>query len=266
MPYRAASFFLALCLALRLAPSPSWAGSDPSPTPGSSPHAVPSPSPSPPTPARATVTPKVTASPRVAASVSPTPARSPLATAEALPTNARGSALDAAPDATIAAPRPRAFRTPIRDVPPPFVAPQGAMPEAPDAGADAESPSDRLPAARGATVTVVFRTIARTAIEGFDLLVTYPLATGGFAGSADHVECVTASGALLAANDRDDGTMRLLVASAQTLPSPLAISCRYELAPGARLDARAIGVRVGEVSANGAAADASLLTVGVDVR
>lgn len=123
-----------------------------------------------------------------------------------------------------------------------------------------------MPTGRGTTsATVVFRVVARTAIEGFDLRVTYPLAAGDFAGSADHVAC-SAPGVTLIPNDFDNGTLKLIVASAQALPLPLAISCRFEIAAGARLDARAIGVQVAEVVVNGASSDTSLLTVAVDVR
>ena len=43
--------------------------------------------------------------------------------------------------------------------------------------------------------------------EGFQLGVTYPLAKGGFRGSADGVACTSNGGGFVVANDRDDGTL-----------------------------------------------------------
>jgi hypothetical protein len=118
---------------------------------------------------------------------------------------------------------------------------------------------------RGGTRTVVFHAIARTAIQGFDLFVIYPRDAGDFVGSGDGVDCRSTGGTLIP-NDRDDGTLRLIVASAQTLPFPLDVTCRFAVAAGAGIDARDIGVRVGEVTSNNARADPGLLSVSIEVR
>ncbi len=249
---------------LALAPHGACAAATASPSPAASPVASATPLPSP-----SVGAPPSSASPfasptplRPTASPTPRDALDPPAAAEARPPD-HAYAL---PTAVIET-RPRAFRTATREAPPVFVAPQAGTPPSdaslPD---DAAAAPGRMPAARSTSTTVVFRTIARTAIEGFDLLVTYPLAAGDFAGSADQVQCTTIAGALLAANDHDDGTLRLLVASAQTLPSSLNITCRFTLAPGTVLDARTIAVAVREVASGGRVADRSLLTVAVDVR
>jgi hypothetical protein len=113
---------------------------------------------------------------------------------------------------------------------------------------------------------VVFRATARTAIQGFDLLVAYPRALGTFAANGQAADCSAGTGALVVANDRADGQLRLVVASAQALPFPLDVFCRFALAPSAGLDPSAFDVRVAEVTSDNKAADASLLMINVVVR
>lgn len=171
------------------------------------------------------------------------------------------------PAASIA---PRVFRTPERAGGPAFVAPRAAAPDtgASDVGTGMGMPPPapmRQPA-RGGTRTVVFHAIARTALQGIDLRVTYPRDAGDFVGSADAVDCTAGGGGNFTPNDHDDGTMRLLVASAFPLTFPLDITCRFAVAAGASINARDIGVRVAEVTSNNVRADPGLLSVSVDVR
>jgi hypothetical protein len=113
---------------------------------------------------------------------------------------------------------------------------------------------------------VVFRVTARTALEGFDLRVAYPRSAGTFAGNGQPVDCNAGTGTLVAANDRGDGELRLLVASAQALPFPLDVFCRFARAPDAGLGAADFRVRVAEVTSDAKRADPSLLIVDVVVR
>ncbi len=209
-------------------------------------------------------------SPRHGISPSPVgvPTGTPVAIGDAAPQEPEPASRNGAVLAP-AAPAARAFRTPERAGAPAFVAPRAVAPEAP--AADAEG-GGGMPAvapmrpARSGTRTVVFHAVARTALEGFDLFVTYPRTAGDFVGSGDQVDCTTSGSGMLIGNDRDDGTMRLIVASAQTVSFPLDITCRFAVTAGAGIDRGDIGVRVGEVTSNGARGDASLLSVGVEVR
>lgn len=170
-----------------------------------------------------------------------------------------------APMATSIAARPRAFRTPERAAPPAFVAPLAAPSSAPNAPHH-EPPAIGTQPSRSTAAVVVFRATARTALQGFDLRVAYPRALGTFAGNGQPADCSAGTGALVSANDRGDGQLRLLVASAQALPFPLDIFCRFALAPGAGLDAGAFEIRVAEVTSDAKRSDPSLLIVTVVVR
>ncbi|MEB2283861.1 MAG: hypothetical protein OZ922_04180 [Myxococcales bacterium] len=187
---------------------------------------------------------------------------------------------DAAPEAAIAPPGslieappataehalPRAFRTPERAAPPAFVAPRsGAATDAPSDGSDAPATAAGT-APRSGSVVVVFRVSARTAVEGFTLRIGYPRAAGTFAGAANEPECSAGTGALIAANDPGSGEMKLLVASAQALPLPLDVACRFATRPGAAVGAADFAVAVAEVSSGAKRAEPSLLLVSVIVR
>jgi hypothetical protein len=169
------------------------------------------------------------------------------------------------PIATSLAARPRAFRTPERAAPPAFVAPQAAMPPA-EAEPRPEPPGVGSPPSRSTAALVVFRATARTALEGFDLRVGYPRPLGTFAGNGHQADCSAGTGAMVVASDRGDGQLRLIVASAQALPFPLDVFCRFALAPGAGIDAAAFDVRIAEVTRDAKGADPSLLIVDVVVR
>ena len=171
----------------------------------------------------------------------------------------------AAPSATSVAVHPRVFRTPERDAPAAFVPPRAAAPPA-DAESIPGAPAVGAPPSRSNLAVVVLRATARTALEGFDLRVGYERALGTFAGNGQPAECTAGTGALVAANDRGDGQLRLLVASAQALPFPLDIFCRFTLTPGARIDAAAFNVRVAEVTSDAKSADPSLLIIKVVVQ
>jgi hypothetical protein len=174
--------------------------------------------------------------------------------------------VDAAPTAALV--RPRAFRTPERDAPAAF-APQGGAADT-DTGF---APAERVPGmganrppSRSTSGLVVFRVTARTAVEGFDLRVAYPTTIGSFGTSARPADCNAGTGTLVVANDRGNGELRVLVASAQALPFPLDVFCRFTLEPGAGLGANDFGVRVAEVTSNGKRADTNLILVDVVVR
>jgi hypothetical protein len=170
-----------------------------------------------------------------------------------------------APVATTAAARPRAFRTPERAAPPAFVAPQAALPPA-ETEPSQETPLVARPPSRTTAALVVFRATARTAIQGFDLQIAYPRALGTFAANGQAADCSAGTGALVVANDRGDGQLRLVVASGQALPFPLDVFCRFELAPSTGLDPGAFHARVAEVTSDNKVADPSLLIINVVVR
>ncbi len=174
-----------------------------------------------------------------------------------------------APVAPAVAP-PRVFRTPERAGAPVFVAPDGAGaasdggagPAASNGGGMGAAPS----APRARSGLVVFRTTARTALEGFDIRVSYPPDMGSFGTSGRQPDCNAGTGTLVVANDPGLGDLRLLVASASPLPFPLDVFCRFTLVGGSNLDPSAFGVRVAEVTSDGKRADTSLLLVSVAVR
>jgi hypothetical protein len=161
---------------------------------------------------------------------------------------------------------PRVFRTPDRGAPPAFRAPQAAPAPAIEGQAQDQVPLADSRPSRSVAGVVVFRASARTALEGFDLRVTYPRALGTFAADGEQVDCNAGTGSFVAASDRGNGELRLLVASAQALPFPLDVFCHFSLASGAALDAGVFEVRVAEVTSDGKRAHPSLLLVDVVVR
>lgn len=114
-------------------------------------------------------------------------------------------------------------------------------------------------------VTVHFTFTASAELQGLDVDVAYPLAKGGFAGSADGVVCTSSGDGIFVANDRDDGTMALLQASATALSFPFEITCEFDQAAGETLVAADLGVTVDEVVENGSAGDPSHLQVAIQV-
>jgi hypothetical protein len=229
------------------------------PTAEASPSAMTSPAPSPsrtvPSPWRPSAT---------AARVDPTPAANPDDQDDA-----------AAPDETPApwalpTPPPagavRAFRTPEREAPPPFVAPRDEPESLDDAPLAEPLPeATRLPD-RPYVGTVTFRAVAGVDVEEFDLLVIYPRAAGDFVGSGDRVDCKTDGDATLFADDRDDGMLRIVVASGRPLAFPFEVVCRFAVDVQATLYSALIAVNVTEVTTGGAHGDPSLLTVTVDAH
>jgi hypothetical protein len=129
-------------------------------------------------------------------------------------------------------------------------------------------PGTPTAAARGALPTAIdvhFLLAATAALQGYHLEVTYPPAKGGFAGSADAVECTSSGDGIFIPNDRDDGTLALIQASAVPLAFPHTITCRFALQGAAVLEPADLGVTVVEVVENGAPGDPADLTVGVVV-
>ncbi|MCC6764347.1 MAG: hypothetical protein IT293_06760 [Deltaproteobacteria bacterium] len=208
-----------------------------------------------------------------AAAPSPSPTRAVAARREPMAAPAADAApaapLAPAAAATAVLAAPRAYRTPERTAPAPFVAPQGGAPAAEDAADGGAAPSgpttDGRAPAHGSSV-VVFRVTGRTALEGFDIRVGYPRAVGSFGTKDRPAECNAGTGLLVVANDRGDGELRLLVASAQALPFPLDVFCRFTAEPGAGIGGGDLAVRIAEVTSGGKRADPGLLLVNVGVR
>jgi len=119
--------------------------------------------------------------------------------------------------------------------------------------------------AAGSTVDVAFHLEAATALDGYQIEVAYPLAKGGFAGSADGVECTAPGGAIFIANDRDDGSLVLIEAWIVPLTFPRVVTCRFVQAAGSTLESTDLGVTVVEVVENGATGDPADLTVAASV-
>ncbi len=135
------------------------------------------------------------------------------------------------------------------------------------AGLAARSSTRGAPRGIGSTSRPVrFHLETAVAFEGFHLEVSYPLAKGGFVGSADGVACSTNGGGFFIANDRDDGTMALIEASAFALSFPIDITCLFEEAPGESLAAADLGITIVEVVEGGAPGDPAelLVTVGLE--
>ncbi len=166
------------------------------------------------------------------------------------------------------APRPRAYRTPERAGGPVFMAPEGAARDtaAPEGMPAPAAPAARAPAAQGGTSLVVFRATARTAIEGFDVRVSYPRSLGTFASNGQQADCNAGTGTLVIGSDRGSGELRLLVAGAQALPLPLDVFCRFARTGGGGLDAGQFAIRVAEVTSDAKRADPGLLIMNVVVR
>ena len=120
----------------------------------------------------------------------------------------------------------------------------------------APKPSSALaPPPATTPVAVHFTLQATAALEGFRLGVTYPLAKGGFRGSADGVACTSNGGGFFVANDRDDGTLVLLQANVTALTFPIEIVCLFDQSAGAALEETDVGVTVQEVVENEAPGD-----------
>jgi hypothetical protein len=176
----------------------------------------------------------------------------------------------AIPTAQPQAPRPpRAFRTPERAGDQAFVPPPGNA-AAPDGGADAATGAATAPNAaagpRGGSGVVIFRATGQSAVEGFDVRVSYPQSLGRFTATNNQADCTGGANAIVTASDRGIGELRLLVASAQALAFPFDVFCRFTVAPGARLDPGDFATRVAEVSSDGKKADPGLVSVAVVVR
>jgi hypothetical protein len=158
----------------------------------------------------------------------------------------------------------RAFRTPEREAPPAFVAPQAEPTD------DADEPSSDEPEPEGTRIpdrpyvgTVTFRAMASIDVEEFDLVVIYPRTAGDFVGSGDRVDCSKTGDGILFADDHDDGMLRVVVASNEALTFPFDVVCRFSVEPTATLYSALIAVNVAEVKSGGALADPSVLTVTV---
>ena len=176
----------------------------------------------------------------------------------------------AIPTAQPPAPRPpRAFRTPERSGDRAFIAPPGgaAAGGADAAAAPGMAANPNAAGQRGGSGVVILRATARTAIEGFDVRVTYPQSLGRFSTTGDNqADCTGAAGAIVTASDRGMGEARVLVASASALALPFDVFCRFSVASGARLDAADFAARVAEVASDGKKADPGLVVVDVVVR
>ncbi|MEO6028830.1 MAG: hypothetical protein ABIR79_18350 [Candidatus Binatia bacterium] len=231
------------------------------PTAESSPAGMPSPSPTvESSPTAASPSPRSTA--RRTANLDPTPLTTPDREgdeASASETPATHHLPTNAPVGVV-----RAFRTPERDAPPAFVAPQAE----PTANEDDTELDEPMP--EGTHVpnqpyvgTVTFHAVAATDVEAFDLVVIYPRSAGDFVGTGDRVECRKTGNATMFADDHDDGMLRLFVAGNEALTFPFDIVCRFSVAPTATLYSALIAVNVSEVTAEGVPADPSILTVTV---
>ncbi len=161
----------------------------------------------------------------------------------------------------------RAFRTPEREAPPAFVAPQVELPnDDDDAQADPAAIETMPPPDQPYIATVSFRAVASAEIDGFELVIIYPRSAGDFVGSRNGVECRKTGDGTMFADDSDDGTLRILVASNRALTFPLDVVCRFTVEPNAVLTSRLIAVNVAEATFAGTSAEPSALTISVSAR
>lgn len=210
-------------------------------------------------------TPRPSASPSTATAVAPTPIAAPEDQDDAAATNAIPTADTAA--ANQPAGGVRAFRTPDRDAPPAFVAPDVPPPgSTDDAETDAAAPEPMPSPDQPYVATVTFHAVAATEIDGFELFVIYPRSAGTFVGTGTGIDCRKTGEGMLGADDQEGGTMRLLVASDHPLAFPLDIVCHFTVQPNASLTPRLIAVNVVEVSIDGERGDPGALSVSVSAR
>jgi hypothetical protein len=229
-----------------------------------SPHLAPSPPTTTPTrtPRRA---PQPSASPTMPTAVDPTP--------DAMAEDVGDESLDAErppefaiPTAAPAAPV-RPFRTPEREAPPAFVAPQvEPPPDADGAQADPAASETMPPPDQPYIATITFRALAGTEIDGFELMVIYPRDAGDFVGTRNNVECRNTGDGTMFADDMEDGMLRILVASNQPLTFPIDVVCRFTVAPNAVLTSRLIAVNIVAATLGDEPAESSALTVSVNAR
>jgi hypothetical protein len=215
-------------------------------------------SPPPPTPRR---TPKPSATPEPAADVDATPVED----SDAQEDDASVSVTPAPPALPTSQPLGgvRAFRTPEREDPPAFVAPDVAVPAGADGVPDASATESMPPADQPYIATVTFRAVASTALDGFELMIIYPRAAGDFVGNRNGVDCRRTGDATLFADDHEDGMLRVLVASSHALTFPFDVVCKFTVAPNASLTAPLIAVNVDDVTLGGNHEEVSALTVTV---
>ena len=132
------------------------------------------------------------------------------------------------------------------------------------AGLPAPPAASVAPRAPAPTFVAVHFTFTATAeLQGYQLEIAYPLAKGGFAGSAGNVACTAGGDAIFVANDRDDGTLVLIEANAAPLTFPREVRCTFAQDAGATLAAADLGVTVVEVVEDGAAGNPTDLLVDV---
>jgi hypothetical protein len=112
------------------------------------------------------------------------------------------------------------------------------------------------------TQHVTFTANSSAQIQGFDLRVTYPTAKGSFHGSADAVDCTSAAPGFTK-NDKDDGNLTLLSASASNITFPITITCTFDATSA--ITASDIGVTVHEVTEGGNPGNTADLNVTVAV-
>jgi len=265
-----AAALLAILAAVSLASAATFTPPATAPTPDTSPTVMASPTtlvqssatvaPSP----RLTLrrTPSATASPEAAADAEPTPLI-PDAQGDEASDGGMPSAGSLPSNAPLGA--GRGFRTPGREAPPAFVQPQVEPPTdaddaQPDAGADAVPPD------RPYVATITFHVAASTDLDSFDLNVIYPLDAGQFVRSGVGADCRKTVDAMMFADDRTDGSLRLVVGGNRPLTFPLDIACRFTVAPNTVLNARLIAVNVLEVTSGNKVGDPSELTVSVSAQ
>lgn len=111
------------------------------------------------------------------------------------------------------------------------------------------------------TANVVF-TVTTSAALGFQFTATYPTGKGSFVGSANGVNCTTASGGIFTKNDQDDGNLILSVANTSPVTFPIFIVCKFDVASGQNLQDEDLGITTKDVTdVNGAVGDPNALTV-----
>ena len=113
------------------------------------------------------------------------------------------------------------------------------------------------------TQTVDFNVTSTAGVQGFKLTVNYPTAKGSFQGSADSVACTTTAGGSFVPNDKDNGTMTLIVGNATNLTFPIPISCKFDAT--STITSSDITVSVDDVTQGGVSGDKTVLSVATTV-
>jgi hypothetical protein len=113
---------------------------------------------------------------------------------------------------------------------------------------------------------VVLTVNASAPLQSFRLRIAYPTGAGGFRGSSDTVACTPPGNGTFVGNDRDDGVLTLVFASATDLTTPVSIGCTFDVAAGHTLAAGDLGANIVSVTSNDVVGNPTVASASVTVQ